>query len=94
MSRQSNLFTVKRFEVEHNPCEPQGQQYSNAVGFGISTSIKKAKKAAQDMYWKTSNGGTPILGEFAIFKGGKLISGKWDDRDQQMFSDFLKKVAE
>lgn len=92
--RQSNIFTVKRFEVEHNPCEPQGKQYSNAVGFGMSTSLKKAKEQARKMYSATSNGGTPILGEMAIFKGGKLISGSWDENDQRMFSDFKKKYED
>jgi len=91
---QENIFTVKRYEVEHNPFEPQGKQYSNAVGYGSSTSPKKAFEKAQKMFWKSANGGTPILGAFAMFKGGKLIKGSWNETNQKTFESFKKKHDE
>lgn len=95
--RQSNIYTVKRYEVEHLPgfCTKSGkEEYSSAIGFGMSTSIKKALKQAREMYNQTSNGGTPILGGFAIFKGGKLFKGSWEAIDQSTFESFKKRLDE
>ena len=91
MRKQSNLYTVKRYEVECLPVGGGKSEYSNAVGFGVSTSLKEAKRLAQLMYWQTCNGGTPVIGETVILKGNKVIVGQWSKNDQKTFREFYEK---
>ncbi len=98
--RQSNLFTVKQYEVEHLPVMYAGgrESYSRRVGFGQSTSPKKAWGIANKMFNETSNGGTSILGSYVMMKNGKVIKesrfDKWTERDESEFKSFLHQYRE
>ena len=98
--RQSNLFTVKQYEVEHLPVMYAGgkESYSRRVGFGQSTSPKKAWEMANKMFNKTSNGGCPIIGSYVMMKNGKVIKesrfDKWTKRDESEFQSFLQSYRE
>ena len=93
--RQSNVFTVKQYEVEHMPVMYAGgkESYSRRVGFGRSNSPKKAWEMANKMFDKTSNGGTPIIGSYVMMKNGVVIKesrfDKWTSRDESEFQSFL-----
>lgn len=105
--RNSNIYVVKQIEVECMPamCTKSGkEEYSSAVGFGIGTSIKQALEDCRKMLNATQNGGTPILGNKVILKGGVDITDKvyhvynpydkWSKGDQDMFESFRKKYED
>lgn len=89
-----NLFTVKQFEVEA-PFDRDGY-YNHRVGVGVSTSPKHAWELSNKMYNSTSNGGTPVLGSWAMFKGGKKIAehryDTWDKGMERSFNQALKSL--
>ena len=102
--RNSNIYVVKQTEVEHMPagCTKSGkEEYSSAVGFGMGTSIKQALADCRKMLGKTQNGGTPILGNKVILKGGVDITDKvysaynpydkWSESDQHTFELYLQR---
>lgn len=101
--RNSNLYTVKQIEVECMPgfCTKSGKdEYSSAVGFGMSTSIQTALADCRKMLGATQNGGTSILGNKVILKGGVDITAKvyntynpydkWSKHDQEAFKSNLQ----
>jgi len=102
--RNSNIYVVKQTEVECMPgfCTKSGKdEYSSAVGFGMGTSIKQALADCKKMLSATQNGGTPILGNMIVTKGGVDITAKlfpvynpydkWTASDQNMFETFLQR---